>query len=310
MRAFTAFIIAFAALLMTAPAAASVPVGSYQRSCRACTYQKGMLACQCKNRSGKFLRTALAPKYCTDRRNADISNQNGVLTCSRSASLKDSYNKSCDKCTLTGDGLLGCRCRSKKGRQRFSRIKVEACKQHPGIHNDDGRLVCPPRKQSLPVTGSFAKTCRACDAAMVKGGYLLNCECKRRNGSFNRTRLWTPACAKKGIANNNGVLTCTADANWSPRIRPRDASPREHFSKRYLHRCRKRAVVGANGRVNGECKSCIDCPFFSTSIELAKCKRETVVIDGGKDSPAKLVCEPTQQAQLKKARRRGTIRRR
>jgi len=53
------------------------PGGSYQKTCRNCSFSKGILECECRKINGRWQRTRINVNKCR----GSISNQNGVLRC-------------------------------------------------------------------------------------------------------------------------------------------------------------------------------------------------------------------------------------
>lgn len=125
--------------------AKALPRGSYQKTCRQCTFDGRNLKCQCRtsNRMA-WLPTTLLNTY---RCNVNIANEDGTLKCrtrkSRHTSTipTGSYLASCSKCFFEKKSILGCYCKNPESRHlNYSRLF------HPhrcmDIENIGGRLTC------------------------------------------------------------------------------------------------------------------------------------------------------------------------
>ena len=101
------------------------------------------------------------------------------------AQSASSFQQSCNNIQLSGS-TLSASCRRVDGSFNNTSILIT------GIANNDGRLQFTGTGQS-----SFQDSCSDISVA----GSTLSANCRKMDGSFNRTSILIP-----GIANNNGVL--------------------------------------------------------------------------------------------------------
>ncbi len=178
---------------LVCPAANGAPGGSWRSSCIDWAVQGNMLAASCRDTGGKFRRTQLAD---FGRCNAgSIANSNGALVCTRGQPPGGSYAASCRQISRNGNDLFA-ECRQIGG--AYVRLCGSA-----GISNDDGVLKCA-NGVAIP-NGSFRQSCRAWFA---DGGDLV-ASCRRKNGSYQPTRLGGFAGCRTPIGNNDGSLACS-----------------------------------------------------------------------------------------------------
>ena len=101
------------------------------------------------------------------------------------AQSASTFQQSCNNIQVSGS-TLSASCRSVDGSFNNTSILLR------GIANNDGRLQLTGTGQS-----SFQDSCSDISVA----GSTLSANCRKVDGSFNRTSILIP-----GIANNNGVL--------------------------------------------------------------------------------------------------------
>jgi hypothetical protein len=102
------------------------------------------------------------------------------------AQSASSYQQSCNNIQVSGSTLTAS-CRRVDGSFNPTSILIK------GIANNDGRLQFTGMGQA----SSFQDSCSDIGVA----GSTLTANCRRMDGSFNRTSILIP-----GIANNNGAL--------------------------------------------------------------------------------------------------------
>jgi CVNH domain len=100
---------------------------------------------------------------------------------------QSSFASSCNNSSIAGD-TLSARCRARNGSFKNTSIRLR------GITNRNGNLVFVGRNRA----SSFQSSCNNIAIA----GDTLSANCRRRNGSFNRTSIRVP-----GLKNINGNLT-------------------------------------------------------------------------------------------------------
>lgn len=119
------------------------PPGSYRQSCGNIDFRNGVLAAQCRTRSGNWQTTRLNTATCQP--GTDISNQNGTLVCPRRQPLQPppgSYLATCRNVTLGGAGMLRAQCQMVNGRWLPAELNTNFCRPGRDIANRNGQLVC------------------------------------------------------------------------------------------------------------------------------------------------------------------------
>ena len=120
---------------------------------------------------------------------------------------KGSYRQTCDSCRISNMALV-CACERNNGKRQPTFLTARECfssrKLRSGfdIVNDNGNLQCARASSNLP-PGSYRQTCRNCQA----DGSRLKCECRRSNGSWNKTGWWNYSKCR-AVGNKNGKLYC------------------------------------------------------------------------------------------------------
>jgi CVNH domain len=117
------------------------------------------------------------------------------------AQYPGSYRTSCLGIYGT-PGFLQAECRSGNGNLKFTRLdQPRLCVGD--IENDDGRLKCTRRKETVPV-GSYRSSCRK--ARVFQGS--LYAECTDDSGSYRSSFLNEYHLCSGDVSNNNGYLRC------------------------------------------------------------------------------------------------------
>jgi CVNH domain len=125
-----------------------------------------------------------------------------------------SYQQTCRNISLNGN-VLECECRKGDGNWIHTRLNIKRCEGE--IWNDNGKLKCQKQKRNKKQKGnkkqksnklsqpqgSYKQTCRNCNVYDGK----LNCECRKGNGSWQRTIINFSNCGGS-ISNINGQLRC------------------------------------------------------------------------------------------------------
>lgn len=121
----------------------SGPPGSYNRSCTRIAFRNGVLSAHCRTMAGTWQPSVLNTLNCEPR--ADISNQNGTLTCPPRRQLPPppgSYMQSCRNVSLGGAGMLRAQCQRVNGLWNPTALNINLCRPGRDIANRNGTLVC------------------------------------------------------------------------------------------------------------------------------------------------------------------------
>ncbi len=183
------------------PASASMaaPGGSYRNSCDTISADNTVLYANCRSRDGKIFVTSL-PGYRNCR--SDIMNRDGRLACPSSIPPPGgSYLLSCRDVAVQGD-ILAAACRDTGGTYRRAQLAGFASCNSRSIANANGALTCV--RGQLPA-GSWRAACRL---PTVIGNQLF-AECRQKSGIFVRASIRELNRCSGGVANNDGVLTCS-----------------------------------------------------------------------------------------------------
>jgi hypothetical protein len=175
------------------------PAGTYARSCEQAFVDGPNLRANCRNRGGGVAATTLLDfGHCV----GDISNDDGVLRCSRGNLPPDgSYADSCRSTFMDGQTLTSV-CRTITGAEvPTSLANVGACRST--ITNINGRLTCIMGSGPIP-PGSYMASCR--DIVVTPTTITASC---RTIDNANRTSvLANPASCLQPIDNIDGFLAC------------------------------------------------------------------------------------------------------
>jgi hypothetical protein len=119
------------------------PVGSYQRTCDPCAYDKSttVLSCVCLADQAALRASTLTTRRCGVQ---DIRNVGGVLACTPGNLLPGgSYQQSCGQCRYDpGTTVLSCQClRSNRSFLQTTSLFTGCCAGQD-ISNADGALTC------------------------------------------------------------------------------------------------------------------------------------------------------------------------
>ena len=184
----------------SASAQGKLPPGSYKKSCKDIQLVAGnVLWAMCEKGDGKFQKSTLRLFDCE----GDISNNNGVLTCKKKPGKrppKGSYQNSCKDIQVEGKQLRA-KCQKRNGSWNKTKINYKKCSGD--IRNDNGELSCKGGGGSKIPKGSYRETCRD---SYVEGNRLYS-QCKKQNGSWNKTSINYKNC-NRDIRNDNGKLSC------------------------------------------------------------------------------------------------------
>jgi len=199
-------------LLAAIPAAAQVPQGSYQKSCKNIEVNHDTLKARCKDMNGHWVNTSLDNfNQCNG-----INNVNGQLQCGswngdrdrdrdrdgdRGHAPPGSYRQTCRDVRVEGDRLLA-KCESSDG--RWLDTSLDDYQRCVGdIVNDEGRLECGRQGGRSVPQGSYSRTCRQ----IYVRGDTLRAQCETRDGRWIWTQLndWD-SC--RSIVNDDGHLLC------------------------------------------------------------------------------------------------------
>ncbi len=169
-----------------------LPSGTYLQTCQACSVFNNTLTCTCR----------------TGRHSAQVSSLGDVNACPYVQNLnghlrclpKGNYWKTCRSCTMRGDKLF-CECRTTNN--YWTRTELRGAYSCRKIVNDNGVLRCHRRHRHFSLRGNYRQTCRRCSF----NGNRLKCHCKRMNGSWHKTKLYSAANCPF-IVNANGRLRC------------------------------------------------------------------------------------------------------
>lgn len=117
---------------------ASVPRGSYKKSCKNYYTEGNRLYAKCEKKNGGWKSSSINYKNC----NKDIWNDNGNLTCGNKNTGKlppGSYKQSCKNIYVEGN-VLEAECLNRNGKYSHTSINYKKCNK--GVYNDKGRLRC------------------------------------------------------------------------------------------------------------------------------------------------------------------------
>lgn len=157
----------------------------------------------CEKTDGKYEKSTLQFSQCE----GDISNNNGKLSCKtkpKKQPPKGTYQNSCKNIRVDGNQLKA-KCEKRNGSWNSTKINYKKCKGD--ISNNNGELSCNGGGSKIP-KGSYRDTCRD---SYVEGGRLYS-QCKKKNGSWNKTSINYKNC-NKDIKNDNGKLSCGSGNN-------------------------------------------------------------------------------------------------
>ncbi|MFG1346263.1 CVNH domain-containing protein [Xanthobacter autotrophicus DSM 431] len=119
------------------------PPGSYNRSCTRIEFRNGVLSAFCRTVMGNWQPSVLNTLNCEPR--ADISNQNGTLTCPPRRQMPPppgSYLQTCRNVTVGGAGMLRAQCQRVNGLWNPTALNLNQCRPGRDISNQNGNLVC------------------------------------------------------------------------------------------------------------------------------------------------------------------------
>jgi hypothetical protein len=205
---------AIASLWLTSSVAAAAPIppGSYQASCRDIYADRSTLTATCRTQRGEWSYTTLG-RYRDCQ--GDIVNLNGRLRCDGDWSDDDdwlppgSYRATCRNETLER-GTLTAECKDHNGRWRYTELaNASACRGD--ILNVDGILRCQRGggETHLP-DGDWRYSCRK---ARIYG-FVLYAECRTRFGQWRETSLDLRGCDDE-VSNVGGRLVCRGDDGFA-----------------------------------------------------------------------------------------------
>ncbi|HSG30229.1 MAG TPA: CVNH domain-containing protein [Thermodesulfobacteriota bacterium] len=183
----------------------NVPRGSYLDSCISASKRYGELKAMCRTINGELKETTLNDTSdCT----ADISNNDGNLTCERTAELPaGSYLQTCTNPSLD-DTRLTALCEKRGGGNRSTTLEeIDRCTGD--ISNYDGYLTC--RKTGEVPSGSYQQSCINPSITSDSGGRTLRALCRTISEDTNATSLREPDSCVGDISNNDGHLICRKD---------------------------------------------------------------------------------------------------
>ncbi|NJL10426.1 MAG: hypothetical protein HC908_10355 [Calothrix sp. SM1_7_51] len=105
-----------------------------------------------------------------------------LLAFSQESLAQSSFASSCNNSSIAGD-TLSASCRTRNGSFKKTSIRIR------GITNNNGNLVSVGRNRA----SNFQSSCNNIAIA----GDTLSANCRRRNGSFNRTSIRVPGIQNK-----------------------------------------------------------------------------------------------------------------
>jgi len=182
------------------------PPGTYRDSCDRIWHDGETLHARCRDLDGRSRPSTLGGiSSCR----GDIGNSNGRLTCATgsAAAPRGNYAQSCSNIRATNERLTAV-CRTLGSGERES-ILDDPGECSTAIENIDGFLSCvkgtgfggAPR-------GSYHGSCHD----VVVRGDLMTASCRRSDGSYVTSRLFTRDCSPLVVANEDGILKCGATA--------------------------------------------------------------------------------------------------
>jgi len=183
-----------------------------------------------------------------------------------------SYKKSCKDIQLMVGNVLWAMCEKRDGTYQKSTLQLSQCEGD--ISNDNGRLTCKKKPGKRPPKGSYQNSCKDIQV----DGNQLRAKCRKRNGSWNNTKINYKKCSGD-IRNDNGELRC--DGGGDSKI-PNGS---------YKDTCRDSYVEG--NRLYSQCTR-RDGSRNKTSIHYKNCSRD-IWNDNGK-----LSCEKNSQSSFPK----------
>lgn len=268
----SAFLAALSFALAGAAAAAPIPPGSYQSTCKDIYADGTTLSATCRGSFGQWNYSTLR-----DYRDCegDIANERGRLVC-RDDPYDDgddqwlprgSYRETCRRARVV-DRTLTAECVDRNGNWRYSEL-VDFSRCRGDIANANGRLVCrsDDDDDDWAPNGSYRDTCRRVN---VQEG-TLTAECRDRDGRWRYTELPNFRSCRGDIANVNGMLRC----------RFGDDDNGELPDGSWRSSCRNARVVGSI--LYAQCRNRYG-EWRNTSLDLRNCERDVRNVDG------RLVC--------------------
>ena len=205
----------FAATMVLSSAAADVPQGSYQQTCKSIKMRGDTLRAKCKNTAGRWVKTSLND---VDRCTGDITNIDGQLTCggyghperdAERGAPAGTYTQTCNHVRMDGDTLRA-RCQTSGGQWVDTSLNDYA-RCTGDITNIEGQLTCggyghPERdaERGAP-PGSYTQTCNG----VRVNGYSLRARCQTSDGRWLDTSLDDYSRCVGDIVNDEGRLECT-----------------------------------------------------------------------------------------------------
>lgn len=207
----------FAATMVVSSAAADVPQGSYQQTCKSIRMRGDTLSAKCKNTSGHWAKTSLRD---ADRCTGDITNIDGQLTCGgyghperdiARGLPQGSYTATCNHVRIEGNSLRAS-CQNSGGQWVDTSLNDYA-RCTGDITNVEGQLTCggyghPERDAARGAPpGSYTQTCNG----VRVDGDTLRAKCQTSDGRWLDASLDYSRCVGD-IVNDEGHLDCTRGA--------------------------------------------------------------------------------------------------
>lgn len=203
-RGFVAMIILLICAAAFSAAQEANPEGSYKQTCSDISIKKDTLYAKCQDTKGK----AHSAKLSHYEKCSDIANKNGKLECAgveKAAAPSQpagSYIESCRNIQMKGTTLHAV-CKSLDGRELPTSLK-DANRCAEGVANINGILNCEASGVLPP--GSYIATCK--DVKLQ--GAMLSATCNDGKDHWRNTSLRDANKCNGDIANQNGILRCTA----------------------------------------------------------------------------------------------------
>ena len=203
----------FVGAMVLSAAAADIPPGSYQQTCRDIKLRGDSLRAKCETTRYQWVRTQLDD---VDRCVGDITNIDGQLTCNKNnAPPQGTYLETCKNVRVRYNTLWA-RCKNMNGQWVDTSLNdFNRCRD--GIGNADGQLRCGTywtrgrdddrdrdRDRGYPPRGSYTQTCRDIRVS----GDSLRARCETSDGRWYDTSLDDYQRCIGDIVNDEGRLEC------------------------------------------------------------------------------------------------------
>jgi len=203
-------------VLLSAPANAANPPGSYQASCINIRVDGSYLSASCQDISGHYHASGINTRSCAA---GAVANNNGQLVCGRGGQgigmgmPRGSWRASCNNASMN-KLMLSASCDNGSGGWNRSSLNVGTCRSQL-VGNARGNLYCEGGNGIiggyLP-PGSWRTTCRN----GRKDGHMLFAECDTGYGSWRPTSLDLRHCPHGPIGNSGGNLYCIGGSSGRP----------------------------------------------------------------------------------------------